>query len=44
MGETPTQVFACEICPKFKNTSFEERVGTTASGLSKIPTYNTAER
>ena len=38
MGETPTQVFACEICPKFKNTSFEERVRTIASGLSKRAT------
>ena len=31
---TPTQVFTSEICEIFKNTYFEEYLGTTASVLS----------
>ena len=29
--ETPTQVFSCETCEIFKNTYFEEHLGTTTS-------------
>ena len=32
--ETPTQVFSCEYCEMFKNTYFEEHLGTAASKLS----------
>ena len=28
---TPTQLFSCEICDIFQNTSFEEHLGTAAS-------------
>ena len=30
----PTLVFFCEICETFKNTYFEEYLGTTASAVS----------
>ena len=43
MDETPTQVLANEICEDLFKTSFEERLRTTASGLSKRPTYSTTE-
>ena len=29
--KTPTQVLSCEICQIFRNTYFEEHLGTTAS-------------
>ena len=31
--ETPAQVFSCEYCDIFKNTSFEEHTPTAASVL-----------
>ena len=34
--ESPTQVFSCQICEIFKNSNFEEHLGTTASRNNKI--------
>ena len=34
--ETPTQVFSCEYCEVFKNTSFEEHLQMAASGDLKV--------
>ena len=33
LKETPTQVLCCEYCEIFKNTYFEEHLGTAASVL-----------
>ena len=44
LKETPTQVLCCEVCETFKNTYFEEHLGTAASKnvfmkLRKIKIY-----
>ena len=37
LKKTPTQVFSCDIFENFKNTYFEEHLGTTAAeSLRKI--------
>ena len=43
--ETPTQVISCEYCEIFKNTYFEENLGTAASSFSSVSigVWNTFE-
>ena len=38
--ETPTQVFSCEICKIFKNTSFTEQTPMAVSLVTRLVKYD----